>query len=126
MCGDSDIGKAPKALCHNSSHFEAIAVLPPHLFEDPLQRVLDLCRSNRTEKHHLHFLCQEREVPAGGTDLLIGSKAIHVSARLFGSLYAESKLRATPSCDDLWQLHYAEAVRRGSVSLRQSGFHDAV
>jgi len=76
MCGNSDVGNPPKAICHNSSHFEAIEVLPPHLCEYSLQRVLDLCPASPAQEHHLHFIYLEKEVSAGGTDLLIEGKAI--------------------------------------------------
>src|SRR3979490_163019 len=76
MCGDGSIGDPPKTLCHNSSYFEAIEVLRPHLSQDSLQCVLDLSRSDHPEEHHLHFRCQEKEMPTGSTDLTIKGKAI--------------------------------------------------
>src|SRR5215469_9544175 len=106
MCGDSDIANPPKALCHNSSHFEAVEVLLSHLFEDSLQRVLDLCRSNLTEKHHLHFFCQEKEVPAGGMDLLFEGKPSRALITLqFPKYRSLSNARAS-------------AIRGGSSSIR--------
>src|SRR5262244_941839 len=106
MCGDSDIGNSPKALCHNSSHFEAIEVLPPHLSEDSLQGVLDPCPSNRTEKHHLLFRCQEKEVPAGGTDLLIEAKPSRTLITLQFPKYGSHSSPRT------------SAIRRGCPSIR--------
>src|ERR671922_1082738 len=76
MCGNCGIGHAKKPLCHNASHFEAVKVLLLYFPQDSLQRLPDLCRSNYTEEHHLHFACQEKEVPLGSVDSSVHCKAI--------------------------------------------------
>ena len=76
MCGDGNIGNPPKTLCHNPSYLDAIETLRPHPSQDSLQCVLDLSRHDRPEEHHLHFRCQEKEMPTGSTYLTIKGKAI--------------------------------------------------
>jgi hypothetical protein len=76
MCENGGIGHTEKTLCDNASHLEAIEVVSFYLLRDPYQRLSDLCRSNRTEEHHLHFASKEKEVPPGSVDFSVQSKAV--------------------------------------------------
>jgi hypothetical protein len=76
MYGNRGIGHTQKMFGHNSSDFETIKVLRFDFSEDALQGVLNVSRSGRAEKHHLHFRRHEKEIPSGGMNFIVQSKSI--------------------------------------------------
>src|SRR6184192_3153871 len=76
VCRTGGIGHTQKALGNDSSYFEAVEVLMPHLRQNSFQRILDLLRSESAKEHHLDFCRHEKEVPARSTDLAIKGETI--------------------------------------------------
>ena len=79
MCGYEAVGDAQEALGNDPCHFETVEVLVADFRQDSLQRALNLFRTQGAKEHHLHFCCDEEEVPSGGVDLAVEGKAIEGS-----------------------------------------------
>ena len=76
MGGDGNVGDAQKALGHDAGHLKTIEVSLLYFPHNSLQRLPDLGHTYRTEERRLHFAGQEEEIPPGGVDLVIQSKAV--------------------------------------------------
>src|SRR6202140_2416127 len=70
------IGQTQKTLCNDSGYFETIEVLPTHLAQNPMQRMLDLLCSQRAKNHYFHFRRDKKEIPSRGANLAIESETI--------------------------------------------------
>jgi hypothetical protein len=76
VCRNGGVGDAQEMFSNDSSHLQAIEMLPFYLRQDPYQCVLELLRSNSAKEHYLDFWRHEKEVPSRGMDLAIEGEAV--------------------------------------------------
>lgn len=70
------VRNAQEASGNDSSYFKPVEVLFFYLLQNPIQRALDLRRSQRAKEHRFDFCRHEKEIPTGSMDLAIKREAI--------------------------------------------------